>query len=123
MEGRRYVDLERGNVGASLRVTTVHHFGGADRQQSGRLEVDVGVGNHPLNELLVLQKSTVHFARQGALHHEVKGSPHLAHAVHAVKDPSGAKALLGRFVTLTDSTENIFFGNAYIGVFHFAVVR
>src|SRR5580704_124268 len=121
--GRRNEDLDRTDLGARLRVALVHLLRGVDRHQASGLEVHVTVGDEALHELLVLEEATVHLAGQQALDHQVEGTPHLAHGIHAVEDPAGAEAVLRRPVAVADLAEQVRRRDADLVVPHLAVIR
>ena len=74
--GGRHEDLDRGDIRARIDPA-LHLLGGVDRHQPRRLNVDVGVRDEALDELLRLQQAAMHLARHGALQHQVEGAPHL----------------------------------------------
>ena len=64
--GGRHEDLDGRDVGAGIALVG-HLLGAVDRHQPGRLDVDVGVGDEALDELLGLEQAAVHLAYPGPL--------------------------------------------------------
>jgi hypothetical protein len=77
------------------------------RHQPGRLDVDVAVGDEPLDELFVLELAAEHLTGVGPLDHQIERSPRLTDRVHAVKDAAGAETILRRLVSLADAAEGV----------------
>src|SRR5688572_24616563 len=54
--GGGYEHLDGGDVGPSCGVAAVELLGGVDRHEPSGLDVDVAVGDEPLDQLLVLEQ-------------------------------------------------------------------
>src|SRR5208282_23094 len=111
---RRDVRARVGAAGHALRAVDGH--------QARRLDVDVGVGDEPLDELLGLELAAMHLAHRGALDHQVEGPPHLPDRVHAVIDPTGPETILCGLMARTRLAKLVSERYVHVVVYDLAVI-
>jgi hypothetical protein len=89
-------DLDHRDVGPSESlVALVDHPGRLEDQQSELFELDVRIGDHVLDALLLGEHAPLRVPRERAFAHHVEGALHLADGSHRMVNTATAEPSLG----------------------------
>jgi len=97
--GHRHLGLEV--------ISVVDLVGGVQHHQLRLVELHCGVGDHPLDALLLGQQRTVAEPVQGTLHHHVQGRLGLGDPAHAVGQAGRPQPVLAQQVPLAPAAQHL----------------
>jgi hypothetical protein len=84
---------------------------GVQHHELGLVQLHGGVGDHPLDSLLLRQQRAVGEAVEGAVDHHVEGRLGLGDPPHAVREPGGAQPVLAEHVALAPPAQHLVVGH------------